>query len=154
MTGPSPIADLRFRPDKVVAMRTAFTLEQLSRRTPRLVVVSLCAALVAYWTEAPLWLPYALATISAGLAVILLATRNRAIGPVATDSDDAGWLAQELAGNGSPSGTYLLGFSAVVTIALTGVQGAFALPGWAALLLIAAWAVVNARYPVDDGSEG
>ena len=135
-------------------MQTAITLEQLSRRTPRLVVVSLCTALVANWTEAPLWLPYALATMSAGLAVILLATRNRAIGPSETECDDARWLAQELAGNGSPSGTYLLGFSAVVTIALTGVQGAYSLPGWAALLLTAAWAVANARYPANDSSEG
>jgi len=135
-------------------MRDAFTLEQLSRRTPRLVVVGLCTALVAYWSEAPLWLPYALAAISAGLAVILLATRNRAIGPAETESEDTGWLAQELAGNGSPSGTYLLGFSAVVTIALTGVQGAYSLPGWAALLLIAAWAAANARYPSDESCEG
>ena len=135
-------------------MRDAITLEQLSRRTPRLLVVGLCTALVAYWSEAPLWLPYALAAISGGLALILLATRNRAIGPAETEPDEAGWLAQELAGNGSPSGTYLLGFSAVVTIALTGVQGAYALPGWAALLLTAAWAVANARYPIDDGPEG
>ena len=134
-------------------MRDAITLEQLSRRTPRLVVVSLCTALVACWTEAPLCLPYALATISGSLAVILLATRNRAISPAETECDDAGWLAQELAGNGSPSGTYLLGFSAVVTIALTGVQDAYALPGWAALLLIAAWAVANARYPSDESCE-
>ena len=154
MTGPVPIADILSHPDRMAQMQTAITLEQLSRRTPRLVVVGLCTALVAYWSEAPLWLPYALAAISAGLAVILLATRNRAIGPAETESEDTGWLAQELAGNGSPSGTYLLGFSAVVTIALTGVQGAYSLPGWAALLLIAAWAAANARYPANDSSEG
>lgn len=123
-------------------------LADFSRRTPRIVIVSLCAALVGYWVEVPVWLPYGLAIALACLALTLLAKRRRRPS-VQADAGDSGWLAQELAGNGSPSGTYPLGFCAVVTIALTGFDDAYAMPGWAALALTAAWAIANARYPAE-----
>lgn len=117
-----------------------------------IVIVSLCVALLASWVEAPLWLPYGLAIALACLALVLMAKRRRP--SVEADAGDGGWLAQELAGNGSPSGTYPLGFCAVVTIALTGFQDAYSMPGWAALALTAAWAVANASYPAKDDFEG
>jgi hypothetical protein len=132
-------------------MRGAVVLDELSRRTPVVVVVGLCAALLGYWTEAPLPLPYGLAVTLGGLALILMATRGRRRRLKRDmDSGETDWLAHELAGNGSPSGTYLLAFFDVVTIALTGFQGAYAMPGWAALALTAAWAIANAHYPSGD----
>lgn len=131
-------------------MRRGQVLQGFSRRAPTIVIVSLCVALLAYWTEAPLWLPHGLAIALVVLALILMATRNHA--PIGTTKDggDTNWLTNELAGNGSPSGTYPLGFFAIVMLALTGFEGAYALPAWAALALIAAWAVANAHYPPAD----
>lgn len=118
------------------------------------VIVSLCASLLACWTEAPVWLPYALAVALVSLALILMATRSRGGQPeIGQEQPGSGWLAHELAGNGSPAGTYPLAFFGAVTIALTGFQGAYAAPAWAALALTAAWAVANARYPSDDGPD-
>ena len=135
-------------------MRGAVVLEELSRRTPMVLAIGLSTALLSYWTETPLWLPYGLAVIFAGMALILMATRGRRRRlRKDKDSGEPDWLAHELAGNGSPSGTYVLGFFDLVTIALTGFQGAYALPGWAALALTAAWAISNAQYPPGDGPE-
>src|SRR4051794_18953364 len=98
-------------------MRGAMVLDELSRRTPRAVVITLCTALLGYWTDGPLWLAYGLAIGSVGLALILMATRNRRRQPrTVTESAHAGWLTHELAGNGSPPGTYPLAFFCVVTI--------------------------------------
>lgn len=130
-------------------MRRGQVLQGFSRRAPTIVISSLFVALLAYWTEAPFWLPHGLAIALVGLALILMATRHPRTGTT-KDAGDANWLTNELAGNGSPSGTYPLGFFAIVTLALTGFEGAYALPAWAALALIAAWAVANAQYPPAD----
>jgi len=136
-------------------MRGAVIPRELSRRTPVVASIVLCAALLGYWTEAPLWLPRGLAIVSVSLALVLMAARDRRRRPsTETEVGDAGWLSQELAGSGSPSGTYPLAFFAAVTIALTGFQGAYALPGWAALGLVAAWATANAHYRTNDSPEG
>lgn len=119
-------------------------------------VGTLCTALVAYWLDAPLWLPYSLALIVGSIAIVVMAARDRRgqfkpedeLGAIRNQS----WIAHELAGNGSPPGSYLLGFCGLVTIILTGFQGAYALPAWAGLALAAAWGVANAHYPNDDGS--
>ena len=135
-------------------MGGAIVLDELSRRAPIVVAIGLCAALLSYWTGAPLVLPYGLAIAIGGLALIVMGTRGRRRRLKSdTDSGDTGWLTHELAGNGSPSGTYVLGFFDLLTIALTGFQGVYALPGWAALALTAAWAVSNARYPSGDEPE-
>ena len=39
-------------------------MDALSRRAPSIVIGTLCAALVAYWAEAPLWVPYGLAVVA------------------------------------------------------------------------------------------
>ena len=135
-------------------MRGAVVLEELSRRTPMVLAIGLFTALLSYWIEAPLWLPYGLAVTFSGLALVLMATRGRRRRlRKEEDSGESDWLAHELAGNGSPSGTYVLAFFDVVTIALTGFQGAYATPGWAALALTAAWAIANAHYPSADQPE-
>jgi hypothetical protein len=138
-------------------MRGRVILDALSMRAPTIVVVTLCAALIGYWIDAPLWLPYGLATIVGGLALVQMATRDRRGRPAIAEEPDSStnksWIAHELAGEGSASGSYLLGFFALVTIMLTGLRGAYAMPAWAALALAAAWGVANARYPADDGSE-
>lgn len=132
-------------------------LDALSTRAPMIVVATSCAALVGYWAAVPLWLPYALATVVGALALVVMATRDRRAQLDADDnpanSGGKGWLAQELAGKGSPSGSYLLGFLALVTIVLTGFQGAYALPAWAGLGLAAAYGIANARYPAEEEGE-
>lgn len=138
----------------LTVMGRANILDGLSRRAPMLVAIGLCASLLGYWTEAALALPYGLAIALSGLALILMGTRGRPRRLTRDpDSVDSGWLAHELAGNGSPAGTYVLGFFDLLTIALTGFQGVYALPGWAALALTAAWAVSNAHYPSRDEPE-
>lgn len=119
-------------------------------------IASLCASLLSNWVEAPSWFPTALAIILAALALALFASKRRRqfISADETDSSTgSAWLAHELAGSGSPAGSYLLGFFCIVTIVLTGVQSPYALPAWAGLALDVAWAIVNASYPADEGSE-
>ena len=139
-------------------MRGRRILAALSRRAPAIVVVTLCAALVGYWADAPLWLPYSLATVVGCLAVIVLAARDRRLQLSAVDEAGSGtersWVAQELAGQGSPSGFYVLEFFALVTIMLTGFDGAYATPAWAAFALGAAWGVANARFSAGGGAGG
>lgn len=138
-------------------MRDRTILVTLSRRTPAIVVGTLVASLLAYWVDAPLWLPYGLAVLVGSLAIVLMAVRDRG-GQPSTDTEsppttNRSWIAHELAGKGSPSGSYLLGFFGLVTIMLTGLQGPYALPAWAALALVAAWSIANARYPSEEESE-
>jgi len=120
-----------------------------------IVVVTLCAALGGYWAEAPQWLPYGLAILIGGLALVQMAARDRRgrFAAVEEAGTNKSWIAHELAGNGSASGSYLLCFFALVTVMLTGIGGAYAMPAWAALALAAAWGIANARYPADEESE-
>ena len=120
-----------------------------------IVAVTLCASLVGYWADAPLWLPYGLAAIVGCLALIVMAGRDRRrpFNAEEPDSDtDGSWIAQELAGKGSPPGFYVLEFFGVATIMLTGVQGPYATPAWAAVALGAAWGIANARFSTDERS--
>jgi hypothetical protein len=149
-----PIATVVVLLDKI-AMRGGVILKELSRRVPVGVSIVLGAALLAYWAGAALWLPRGLAIGSGSLALVLIATRDRRRWiETETESGDRAWFANELAGSGSPSGTSPLAFFAMVTIALTGFEGAYALPGWAALGLVAAWATANAHYPSGESTDG
>ncbi len=136
-------------------MRDSVILDALSKRAPTIVAMTLCAALLSYWVTAPVWLPDSLAVIVGGLAVVLLAARGRRA-HFATEEEPGlngskDWIAQELAGKGTPPGFYVLGFFGFVTIMLTGFQGAYSMPSWAAFALGVAWGVTNARY--EQGSE-
>jgi len=137
-------------------MRDSRKLGALSRRAPTIVIVTLCAALVADWADAPLWLPYGLAIVVGCLALAVMASRDRQT-PFSPEEGagvtNKSWIAHELAGKGSPSGFYVLGFFALVTIVLTGFQGPYSTPAWAALALGAAWGMANARYPADEEAE-
>lgn len=130
-------------------MRGSTTFDALSRRTPTIIVITLCAALIFYWADLPLFLPYVLAILACAVALVLMATRDRRARFIPEDEadpdSDRGWMAQELAGKGTPSGSYVLGFFTLVTIWLTGIQGAYAVPAWAALALTVAWGIANLR---------
>ncbi|MEO8547809.1 MAG: hypothetical protein ABI422_05515 [Sphingomicrobium sp.] len=135
---------------------TAF-LDGLSERAPTIVVLSLCAALVGAWSEAPVGLANGLAMIVCGLALVLLLTRGRRNqfknAEELGSSRSRDWLTYELAGKGSPPGAYVLGFFCVLTIALTGFQSPYSRLAWAGLFLCVVWGIVNARYPADETSE-
>ena len=132
--------------------RTAI-IDNLSRRAPSVVVFTLCAALLLAWTGAPAWMPSTLAIIVGSLALLLFATRVRRHEPASAD-DDKGWLAHELAGRGMPPGSYVLAFFGFLTIVLTGFQGSYALPAWAAFALGIVWGLANRSYPLDGEAEG
>jgi hypothetical protein len=122
-----------------------------------IVIGTLSAALVGYWTDAPLWLPYGLAIIVGSLALVLIAARDRRQ-PLKTEdeldsSSDGNWIAQELSGKGSPPGFYVLEFFGLVTIVLTSFDGPYAMPAWAGLALGAAWGIANARFTTAEESD-
>jgi hypothetical protein len=146
-----PIADIWRASDKCI-MRRAAILDELSRRARIIVAFTLLAALLSDWITAPVWLPKGLAIIVGSVALVLLAARGRPIKAKQSLGFDSevSWLAYELAGKGTPPGFYLLGFFAVITIVLTGMQSPYSLPAWAAFGLQVAWGRANARYPVDD----
>ena len=133
-------------------------LDALSKRAPMIVVVTLCAALVSAWSDAPEWLNNGLAIGVGSLALMLLAARGRQIefrtahGLESSRSRD--WMAYEIAGKGSPAGFYPLCFFGIVTIVLTGLQTPASKPAWAGFLLGVVWGIVNARYPVDETLDG
>lgn len=120
-------------------------------------MLTLCAALVGDWISAPAWLAKGAAIIVGGLALWLLAARKPRHAFITDDeTDDAEgktWIAYELAGKGTPPGSYLLGFFGFLTIALTGFQSPFAMLAWAGFALGVVWGIVNAHYPVDEETE-
>ncbi len=132
-------------------------LDALSRRAPAIVIFTLCAALVAKWVDAPVWLPDSLGVVVGSLALALMAAKGRRHRFKTREelgfTGGADWLAYELAGKGTPPGYYLLGFFGFLTIMLTGFQSAYALPAWAGFGLGVVWGIVNVRYPVDEESE-
>ncbi len=54
-------------------VRAGGILDNLSKRAPVIVIITLYAALVGAWTSAPVWLAKSAAIIVAGLALLLLA---------------------------------------------------------------------------------
>ena len=129
----------------------------LSKRAPVIVIITLCAALVGAWTSAPVWLARGAAIIIAGLALLLLAARKRrhlfdTPGDVNL-TNDSGWIAHELAGKGTPPGSYLLAFFGFLTIALTGFNSPYAMLAWAGFALGVVWGIVNAHYLDGEESE-
>lgn len=130
---------------------------RLSKRTPLIVMSTLFAALVGYWADAPLWLPYVLTFVVGSLALILMAVRDRHAQFETEEEFGAGseqsWIARELDGKGSPSGSYLLAFFSLLTIMLTGFEGAYSMPAWAGLALSAAWGLANAGRPTDGTAD-
>lgn len=130
-------------------MHLGSMIDTLSKRAPSIAVFTMVAALIFAWVRAPEWLPTMLAIAVAVLALLLLAARG---GRQATRgfNHDRNWLAWEVAGQGTPPGSYLLGFFGFLTIMLTGFQSTYARPAWAALALGIVWGIANRNYPTEE----
>ena len=139
------------------SVRVSVFFDMLSKRAPHIVVLTLCAALVAAWTGAPIGLSNSLAIIIGVLAVVLFAARARRSQFKTTE--ELGFIqfrdriAYELAGKGSPPGFYLLSFFGIITIFLTGFDSPYSKPAWAGFFLGVVWGIANAHYPADEPSK-
>lgn len=134
-------------------VQSARILDKLSKRVPSIVAFTFCAALLGAWLGAPLWLSNALAIIVVGLALLLLAGRGRR--RQFNSPDDLGikeMIAFELAGEGTPRGSYLLGFFGFLTLMLIGIQSPYRMPAFSGIALTLVWGFVNARYPEDENT--
>ena len=141
-----PIADTGPRSDKRAGAR-GWDLGHAVEAGPVIVIIALSAALVGAWTSAPIWLAKSAAIIVAGLALLLLAARKRRhlfdTTGEAGFTNNSGWIAHELAGKGTPPGSYLLGFFGFLTIALTGFNSPYAMLAWAGFALDVVWGIVT-----------
>ena len=132
-------------------------IDLLSQRAPSVVVFTLCASILSAWIDAPAWFPNTLAVVVACLALLLFVAR--AGRPALRSKEEPGftqnrgWLAWELAGQGTPPGYYLLAFFGFLTIVLTGFQSPHAMPAWAGFALGIVWGLANRHYPSDDGED-
>lgn len=124
-------------------------IDRLSQRAPSTVVYTLGLSLLGAWLGAPVWAVTALAVVITALALLLLATRGGR-GPGHVANHDRNWLAWEVAGQGTPPGSYLLVFFSFLTAFLIGLESAHARPAWAALALAIAWGIVNRQYPAEE----
>ena len=81
-------------------MRRIVTVDALSRRSPTIVAVTLGIALLASWFGAPLVVPYGLALIVGGIAIVVMAAskRNARLNADLEAAKTESWIAQELAG--------------------------------------------------------
>jgi hypothetical protein len=134
-------------------VRSARIFDKLSKRVPSVVVLTFCAALLGAWLDAPLWLSNALAIIVIGLALLLLAGRGRRRqfkSPENLGIKEV--IAYELAGEGTPRGSYLLGFFGFLTLMLIGFQSPYRMPAFSGIALTLVWGFVNARYPEDENA--
>lgn len=152
MSACAPIAGAAPRPDRRRVARVSL-IDALSRRAPSIVVFTLAAALLCAWVGAPPWIATALAILVAAIALLLFAARGGRSARRGADDAQRDWLSWELAGKGTPPGSYLLGFFAFVTIMLTGIESPYAMPAWAALALAIVWGLVNRRYPAEEDGE-
>ena len=130
-------------------------IDTLSKRAPSIVVFTLCAALLGAWFGVPAWLPTALAVVVGCVALLLFAARVRRHQPDTSLEEDSprSWIQYELAGNGTPPGSYVLAFFGFLTIVLTGFQSAYAMPAWAGFALGIVWGLANRTYPAGDEME-
>ena len=124
-------------------------IDAFSRRAPSIVVFTLIAALLLAWVGAPVWMATALAVVIAGLTLLLFAARGGRNARRGLE-DERNWVAWELAGKGTPPGSYLLACFGFVTIMLTGIQSSYSLPAWAGLALGIVWGISNRHYPAED----
>jgi hypothetical protein len=130
-------------------------IDLLSKRAPSIVVFTLCAALVAQWIDAPVWLPRLLATVVGSLALLLFVTRVRRheFRGLEVSGTERSWFDYELAGKGTPPGYYILALFGFVTVVLTGFQSAYAMPAWAAFALGIVWGLANRSYPLEEDGD-
>ena len=128
-------------------------IDALSKRAPSIVAYVLGISLLFALLGAPDWAATALAVTVGGLALLLFAARGgRHEGR--GGNGDRNWLASEVAGHGTPPGSYLLAFFSFLAAFLIGFESAYARPAWAALALAIVWGIANRRYPAEDEAEG
>ena len=132
-------------------VRSAGIFDELSKRVPSIVALTFCAALLVAWTGAPVWLSDALAIIVVGLALLLLAGRGRRR-EFKSPAGIKQAIEYELAGEGTPRGSYLLGFFGFLTLMLIGFQSPYRMPAFSGIALTLVWGFVNARYPEDENT--
>lgn len=132
-------------------VRSAGIFDELSKRVPSIVALTFCAALLVAWTGAPVWLSDALAIIVVGLALLLLAGRGRRR-EFKSPAGIKQVIEYELAGEGTPRGSYLLGFFGFLTLMLIGFQSPYRMPAFSGIALTLVWGFVNARYPQDENT--
>ena len=139
------------------SVRLGALIDKLSKHAPLIEVFTLCGALVAAWTNAPVWLPNTLAIVVGSLALMLFAARGQRGSLKSTEelgfARNTHWIEYELAGKGTPPGSYVLAFFGLITIALTGFQSAYARPAWAGFALGFVWGLANRTYPIDDETD-
>lgn len=130
-------------------MQFSSLIDLLSKRAPSLVAYVLCISLLCAWLRAPVWAVTGLAVGIGALALVLFAMRGG--GSMARGaSDGRSWIAWEVAGQGTPPGSYLLAFFSFLTVFVIGFESAYARPAWAALALAIAWGIANRQYPADE----
>lgn len=139
-------------------MGASAVFDVLSKRAPVIVVVTLITSLFGAWSKAPDWLFNALAIVVGSLALLLWAARG--LPRQFKSKEDLGFtrnrdfVAHELAGKGTPRGSYLLGFFGFATILVSGFQTPYGTLAFAGLALSVVWGIVNTRYPSDWEASG
>ena len=133
-------------------MQFSSMIDALSKRAPSIVAYVLGISLLLAWVGAPVWAVTAIAVVIGGLALLLFAARGgRHEGR--GGSGDRNWIASEVAGHGTPPGSYLLAFFSFLTVFLIGFQSAYARPAWAAFALAIVWGIANRQYPADEEAD-
>lgn len=127
-------------------------IDLLSKRARSLVVYALGISLLSAWVRVPVWAATALAIGIAGLALLLFAARGGRHASRGVNHK-RNWLAWEVAGQGTPPGSYLLGFFSFVTVFLIGFESPYARPAWAAFALGIVWGIANRQYPADEDAD-
>ena len=127
-------------------------IDALSKRAPSIVVYVLGISLLCGWVGAPVWMVTALAIVIGALALLLFAARGGGRGSPSVNHD-RNWLAWEVAGQGTPPGSYLLAFFSFLTVFLIGFESAYARPAWAAFALAIVWGIANRQYPADEETD-
>ena len=128
-------------------------IDAVSKRAPSIVAYSLGISLLGAWIGAPVWAVTALAAAVASLALLLFAARGGRHASRGVNHNRT-WLAWEVAGQGTPPGSYLLTFFSFLAIVLIGFESAYARPAWASLALAIAWGIANRQYPADEEADG
>ena len=151
-----PLRTLR-RSSITTSVRLGALIDKLSKHAPLIEVFTLCGALVAAWTNAPVWLPNTLAIVVGSLALMLFAARGQRGSLKSTEelgfARNTHWIEYELAGKGTPPGYYVLAFVGLITIALTGFKSAYARPAWAGFALGFVCGLANRTYSIDDETD-
>lgn len=127
-------------------------IDLVSRRAPSIVAYTLVISLVFAWAGVPVWAVTVFAIVLALLALLLFAARGGG-SSAPRSNEERSWLAWEVAGKGTPPGSYLLAFFSFLTVFLIGPGSPHARPAWAAFALAVVWGVTNRHYPTEEETD-